>query len=42
MTVGDEQVAQYATLLWSEGDMVYAATGAIDQATLVEMANSMQ
>lgn len=42
VTVGDEQVAQHATLLWSEGDTVYAATGAIDQATLVEMANSMQ
>ncbi len=42
VTVGDEWIAQHATLLWSEGDTVYAATGAIDQATLVEMANSMQ
>ncbi len=42
VAVGDEQVAQRATLLWSEGDTVYAATGNIDQTTLVEMANSMQ
>jgi hypothetical protein len=42
VTLGDEQVAQGATLLWSEGDVVYAAAGNIDQTTLVEMANSMQ
>ncbi|MGQ9814392.1 MAG: hypothetical protein ACUVR3_04480 [Candidatus Roseilinea sp.] len=42
VTLGDEQVTQYATLLWSEGDTVHAATGNVDQATLLEMANSMQ
>lgn len=42
VAVADRQVPQIATLLWSEGDAVYAATGDIGQAALIAMANSMQ
>lgn len=42
VTVGDHQVGQFAMLLWSEGDRVYAAAGDIDAMTLVDMADSMQ
>ena len=40
--MGGVNIPQGTTLLWSEGETVYAATGNVEGTTLVDMANSMQ